>query len=149
VERLRAGIAALQAKGERITAESLKRITRELEPGFAGLSFEVIRRNSHAYELYRVSADAFKTPSTGDLKPSRRSRRRARVSGRLARSGYNPLQRFDKRDLTRRIRALQAELQAEQLRHAALAQERQTLLARILRLETELILRQTGSLADE
>src|SRR5688500_7244717 len=56
VERLRAGIAALQATGQKITAESLKQITRELEPGFAGLSFQVIRRNPRAYALYREAA---------------------------------------------------------------------------------------------
>ena len=45
VERLRAGIAALQATGRKITAESHKQVTHDLEPGFAGLSFQVIRRN--------------------------------------------------------------------------------------------------------
>jgi hypothetical protein len=64
VERLRAGIAALQATGQKITAESLKQITRELEPGFAGLSFQVIRRNPRAYAVYREAADAFAVPNT-------------------------------------------------------------------------------------
>ena len=36
----------------KITAESLKQVTRELEPGFAGVSFQVIRRNPRAYALY-------------------------------------------------------------------------------------------------
>src|SRR5438876_11690902 len=48
VERIGAGIAALRAGGQKITAESLKQATRELEPGFAGLSFQVIRRNALA-----------------------------------------------------------------------------------------------------
>ena len=61
VERLRAGIAALQANGQKITAESIKQITRDLEPGFAGLSFKVVRRNASAYALYRDAADAFST----------------------------------------------------------------------------------------
>ena len=30
--------------------------TRELEPGFAGLSFQMIRRNPRAYALYRDAA---------------------------------------------------------------------------------------------
>jgi hypothetical protein len=64
VERLRAGITALQARGQKITAETLKQITCELEPGFAGLSFQVIRRNPRAYALYREAADAFTTPSS-------------------------------------------------------------------------------------
>jgi Putative ATPase subunit of terminase (gpP-like) len=59
VERLRAGIAALQEDGKKITAESLRQVTRDLEPGFAGLSFQAIRRNPRAYALYRESASAF------------------------------------------------------------------------------------------
>ena len=53
VERTSAGIAALRTGDQKITAESLKQATRELESGFAGLSFQVIRRNPRAYELYR------------------------------------------------------------------------------------------------
>ena len=51
VQRTSAGIAALRTDGRKITAESLKQATRELEPGFAGLSFQVIRRNPRAYAL--------------------------------------------------------------------------------------------------
>ena len=52
VERLRAGLVALQASGRKITAESIKQATRDLEPGFAGLSFQVIRlSNSAMYGL--------------------------------------------------------------------------------------------------
>src|SRR6202521_2932182 len=57
VERISAGIAALRAGGKKITVETLKEATRELEPGFAGLSFQVIRRNPRAYALYREAAD--------------------------------------------------------------------------------------------
>jgi hypothetical protein len=42
VQRIRAGISALQASDRSITAESLKQVTRELEPGFPGLSFQVV-----------------------------------------------------------------------------------------------------------
>src|SRR6266545_6245395 len=66
VERIRAGIAALLATDQKITAESLKQVTRELEPGFAGLSFQVIRRNQLAYALYREAADAFSAPAPPD-----------------------------------------------------------------------------------
>ena len=66
VERTNAGIAALRAGGQKITAESLKQATRELEPGFAGLSFQVIRRNPRAYALYREAADAFSAPAADD-----------------------------------------------------------------------------------
>ena len=69
VERLRAGIAGLRAAEQKITAESLKRVTRELEPGFAGLSFQVIRRNPRAYELYRGAASAFSAPTTPGEQP--------------------------------------------------------------------------------
>ncbi|MBV9168482.1 MAG: hypothetical protein JOZ81_00170 [Chloroflexi bacterium] len=55
---MKAGIAALQASGRKITAESIKQATRDLEPGFAGLSFQLIRRNARAYALYREAADA-------------------------------------------------------------------------------------------
>lgn len=64
VERMSAGIAALRAGGQKITAESLKQATRELEPGFAGLSFQVIRRNPRAYALYREAP----TPSPCQLR---------------------------------------------------------------------------------
>jgi hypothetical protein len=53
VERIRASVALLQATGRKITAESLKQITRELEPGFAGLSFQVIRSVNGQQDLNR------------------------------------------------------------------------------------------------
>jgi hypothetical protein len=80
VERIRAGVAALQATGSKMTAESSKPVTRDLEPGFSGLSFQVIRRNARAYALYREAADAFSAEPTSDRKPRRRRRRRARVT---------------------------------------------------------------------
>ena len=87
LERMRAGIAALQAGGQKITAESLKQVTRELEPGFAGLSFQVIRRNPRAYELFRKVADAFTTQPTDDDKRHVRRQRRHRTP----RASYDPL----------------------------------------------------------
>src|SRR5712691_10382948 len=97
VERIRAGIAALRAGGQKITAESLKQATRELEPGFAGLSFQVIRRNARAYALYREAADAFSEQAEADTQPHVRRRRRGRrADSRAHRSSYDPLQRFDK-----------------------------------------------------
>jgi hypothetical protein len=138
VDRIRAAIAALKAGGQKITAESLKQVTRDLEPGFAGLSFQVIRRNPRAYALYREAADAFTSPRVADdQRPAKRRRRRSR---RAPRSSYDPLQRFDKRELVHRIRALEQELNAEQERRAALAYDQQALRAKILRLETEVIL---------
>ena len=77
VERMKAGIAALQASGRKITAESIKEVTRELEPGFAGLSFQVIRRNARAYAIYREAADAFSGVLPTERR--RRSRRRQRI----------------------------------------------------------------------
>jgi hypothetical protein len=138
VERLRAGIAALQATGQKITAESLKQVTRELEPGFAGLSFQVIRRNPRAYALYREAADAFteSPPPEGH----RRKRRARRASQRPPHAAYDPLQRLDTRDLVRRIRTLEEELETERQRRGALAYDQQALRAKLLRLETEIIL---------
>lgn len=139
VERLRAGIAALQTAGQKITAESLKQVTRELEPGFAGLSFQVIRRNPRAYALYREAADAFTASPTPD--DQRRQRRRARrTSARTPHASYDPLQRLDKHDLIRRIRTLEEELATERQRRGALAYDQQAVRAKLLRLETEIIL---------
>jgi hypothetical protein len=143
VERMKAGIAALQASGRKITAESIKEVTRELEPGFAGLSFQVIRRNARAYALYRDAADAFAVKPAAGRRVRTRRRRRIRASDRGPWSSYDPLQRLDKRDLVHRIRALEQELESERQRRGALAYDQQALLARILRLETEIILLQT------
>lgn len=143
VERMRDGIAALQTAGQKITCESLKQVTRELEPGFAGLSFQVIRRNPRAYELYRAAATAFSTPTTSESNlRGRRQRRARRSSRRTPRSSYDPLQRLDKRDLVRRIRTLEQQLESEQQSRGALAYDQQAMRARILRLETEIILLQ-------
>jgi hypothetical protein len=110
VQRVRTGIEALQASGRKITAESIKQVTRELEPGFSGLSFQVIRRNARAYALYREAADAFNAEPIGNLKRRRRRRRRNRGSGQGPGPTYDPLQRFDKRDLVHRIRTLESEV---------------------------------------
>ena len=140
VERLRAGIAALRAAEQKITAESLKQVTRELEPGFAGLSFQVIRRNPRAYELYREAASAFRAPATPDDQRRGKPRRARRGARRTPRSSYDQLQRLDKRDLVGRIRTLEKELANERQQRGALAYDQQTLLTKIVRLETEIIL---------
>jgi hypothetical protein len=140
VERIRAGIAALRASDQKITAESLKQITRELEPGFAGLSFQVIRRNPRAYQLYREAASAFTASVTPDDQPRRKRRRARRGATRTPRSSYDPLQGLDKRHLVERIRMLEQDLATERQQRGALAYDQQTLLARIVRLETEIIL---------
>ncbi len=142
VERMRAGIAALRAADQRITAESLKQVTRELEPGFAGLSFQVIRRNPRAYQLYREAASAFSAPATRDDQRRGKPRRARRRATRTPRSSYDPLQRLDKRDLVRRIRTLEQELETERRQRGVLAFDQQAVRARILRLETEIILLQ-------
>ncbi len=142
VERIRAGIAALRAGGQKITAESLKQATRELEPGFAGLSFQVIRRNPRAYALYREVADAFAVPAANDKPRARRRRRRHGAGGRTPRSSYDPLQRLDKKELVQRIRSLEMDLDTERHRRGALAYDQQALLAKVIRLETEIILLQ-------
>jgi hypothetical protein len=141
VERTSAGIAALRAGGQKITAESLKQATRELESGFAGLSFQVIRRNPRAYALYREAADAFSEQAVADKQPRGRRRRRVRgADGRLRRSSYDPLQRLDKKELVQRIRSVEVELDVERQRRSALAYDQQALLARLIRLGTEIIL---------
>lgn len=140
LDRIRAGVEALQATGRKITAESIKQVTRDLEPGFAGLSFQVIRRNARAYTLYREAADAFSAEPTPGRKQRRRRRRQARASDHLPRSSYDPLQRLDKRDLVQRIRTLERELDTERRQRGALAYDQQTLRAKVLRLETDIVL---------
>jgi hypothetical protein len=142
VERLRAGIAALRSVDQKITAESLRQVTRELEPGFAGLSFQVIRRNPRAYELYREAADAFTMQTVPGNNKKSAKRRRTRGATRTPHASYDPLQGLDKRDLVRRIRTLECELETERKRRNVLAYDEQVLLAKILRLETEIILLQ-------
>jgi hypothetical protein len=142
VERLRAGIAALRAADQKITAESLRQITREVEPGFAGLSFQVIRRNPRAYALYREAASAFSAPATPGDQPRGTRRRARRGTTRTPRSSYDPLQGLDKRALVGRIRTLEQDVAIERQQRGALAYDQQTLLARIVRLETEIILLQ-------
>jgi len=149
VERMRAGIAALRATDQKITAESLKQVTRELEPGFAGLSFQVIRRNPRAYALYREAAAAFTAQPTPANKNPVRRRRRTPGTGRTPRSSYDPLQRLGKRDLVVRIRTLEQELDTERQRRGALAYDQQALRAKMLRLETELILREAERSRDQ
>jgi hypothetical protein len=114
-----------------------------LEPGFAGLSFQVIRRNKRAYALYRDAADAFSDQAVADKQPRARRRRRIRGGGgRTPRSSYDPLQRFDKKELVQRIRSVEVELDAERQKRSALAYDQQALLAKMIRLETEIILLQ-------
>jgi hypothetical protein len=139
VDRIRAGVAALQSTGRKITAESIKQVTRDLEPGFAGLSFQVIRRNPRAYAVYREAADAFAGQTAPGTRMHRGRRLRHRTS-REPRSSYDPLQRLDKRQLVQRIRALEHALDAERRQRGALAYDQQALRARMLRLETELVL---------
>jgi len=145
VERTRAGIAVLQAAGQRITAESLKQATRELEPGFAGVSFQTIRRNPRAYALYRDTAEAFRDPPSGGSDRRRRKpnrQRRRKTEDRTTRALYDPLEGYDKRALVKRIRLLEADHEAERVGRQTLAFDRQVLLRRILELETQVILLQ-------
>jgi hypothetical protein len=140
VERTRVGVAALRATGRKITAESLKQVTRDLEPGFSGLSFQVIRRNARAYALYREAADAFRPEAPLARKQRRKRRRRNRASDQEPSSSYDPLQRLDKSDLVQRIRTLERELDTERRLRGALAYDQQVVLAKLVRMETEIIL---------
>jgi len=143
VDRLAAGVAALRATGKKVTAESIKQITRDLEPGFAGLSFQVIRRNPRAYGLYREAADAFASPPTPKKTLRKKRRRRtAETKVRSPHSSYDPLHRLDKRDLVLRIRLLEQDLETVRQRRGALAYDQQAMRAKMLRLETEIILLQ-------
>ena len=86
-------------------------------------------------------ADAFSAPPTPDGKQHRKRRRRAgRLLRQEPRSSYDPLQRLDKRDLALRIRNLERELDTERRLRGALAYDQQALRAKLLRLETEIVL---------
>jgi hypothetical protein len=101
----------------------------------------VIRRNPTAYALYREAAEAFLAPArakASSLKERRRSRSRA--GRRVARAAYDPLESRPKKELVRRIRSREHELEAERQQHAALAYDKQSLLARLLRVETDNVL---------
>jgi len=103
----------------------------------------VIRRNARAYALYREAADAFSEQVVVDNKTRARRRRRVRgADGRARRSSYDPLQRFDKKELVQRIRSVEVELENERQKRSALAYDQQALLAKMIRLETEIILLQ-------
>jgi hypothetical protein len=140
VERTRGAILMLQARDEKVTADSLKRASRELEPGFAGLSFQVIRRNPAAYALYREAADAFAAPARVKTTSRRKRRRAATRGGRVPRAACDPLESRSKKELVRGIRSLEVAFEAERQRHAALAYDKQALLARLLRTETDNVL---------
>ena len=141
VERTRTAIQALLAQGTKVTAESIKQASRELEPGFTGLSFQVIRRNPAAYALYREADAAFLAPAREKASSSKQRRRaRGRAGRRVPRAAYDALESRPKKQLVRRVRSLEHELEAERQRHAALAYDKQTLLARLLRVETDNVL---------
>jgi hypothetical protein len=146
VDRVQAGIRALQAAGQKITSESLKTITCELEPGFSGVSFQVIRRNERAYDLYRQTAAAFAERSK--FETGARSRTRRWKHSR--RAPHDPLQRLEKRELVRRVRDLELELRSEREQRGRLGYDEQLLRAKILRLDTEIILLRSdpGNMSD-
>src|SRR5215831_8270243 len=104
---------------EKVTADSVKQASRELEPGFAGLSFQVIRRNPAAYALYREAADAFAAPARVKTTSRRKRRRAATRGGRVPRATYDPLESRSKKELVRRVRSLEVALDAERQQRAA------------------------------
>jgi hypothetical protein len=122
VMRLITGITALRAAGHKVTVESIKHATRDLEPGFAGLSFQVIRRNARVYSVYCEAADAFTSSATPKRK-LRRSRTRGPngISTRSPGSSYDPLEGLGKRALVLPIRTLERELETERQLRTSLA----------------------------
>ena len=78
---------------------------------------------------------------TAHVRPVRHATTGRRV-GADARHAVDQLQRLDNRDLVHRIRALERELETERRNRAALAYDQQALRAKLLRLETEIILLQ-------
>jgi len=72
---------------------------------------------------------------------SRRKIRRAATRGpRIPRAKYDPLESRSKKELVRRVRSLERELETERQRLASLAYDKQALLAQFLRTETDNLL---------
>ena len=93
------------------------------------------------------AADAFSVPAADDAQPRAKRRRRRRVpgaGGRTLHSSYDALQRFEKKELVRAFVQwrLNWTLGAERQKRSALAYDQQVLLAKMIRLETEIILLQ-------
>ena len=141
VERLRAGIAALRAADQKITAESLKQVTRELEPGFAGPQLPGDPPEPTRLRTLPRSRRRLQRTADTDRTATREATAAALEAPSLTpRSSYDPLQRLDKRDLVQRIRNLERELDIDRRLRGALAYDQQVALSKILRLETELLL---------
>ena len=115
-----------------------------MEPGFAGLSFQVIRRNPRAYALYREAADAFTAPAVADEQP--RAKRRgdgvlqALAAERLARPTTHSSASTKKSSSADSFSGDGTGRRAP--KRSALAYDQQALLAKMIRLETEIILLQ-------
>lgn len=86
LDRLRAGIAALTARGDPVAAKTIERET--------GLTFQTIRRNEEAYRLFCEHADYFRNgkPAGGRGKPSRSVSSNGRV-GQIGQTGSHLLRR--------------------------------------------------------
>jgi hypothetical protein len=122
VERVRQGIATLQAAARPITAQALREV--------AGLDMTAIRRNPEAYALFRESSAFLQ----------RQSGRSARPAGPGEPVSADPLAHYPKQRLVRMIRELQEVLAAREAlegQYRALLQEHARCALAIERLQEE------------
>jgi hypothetical protein len=89
---------------------------------------------------YRDAADAFSAKSTSETKECKRGRRRAEDRAKNPARHMTPYSGSTNGILCSAFEQMEGELDAEQRRRGALAYDQQALRARILRLETEIIL---------
>jgi hypothetical protein len=125
VERVRQGIATLQAAARPVTAQALREV--------AGLDMTAIRRNPEAYALFRESSAFLQ-------RQSKRGGRGGRSAGLGAPVSADPLARYPKQRLIRLIRELQEALAAREAlegQYRALLQEHARCALTIERLREE------------
>jgi hypothetical protein len=91
VARLQAGVQAIQGRRELVTARTIERET--------GLRFKTIQRNAVAYELYKATAEVFRTG------PRRRSTSGRRVRASAPSPIRDALLAYKKPQLAARLRA--------------------------------------------
>jgi hypothetical protein len=138
VDRLRAGIAVLTARGDPVAAKTIERETR--------LTFQTIRRNDEAYGLFCEYADSFRSnkPGGGRGMPARRSTARRGANRNTVKRvpsarPRDPLLGYTKQKLVDRSRALEQRIaQLEGLLGRRGAREQQ-LEAENMQLRAELV----------
>lgn len=107
VERLRAAIAALNAKKQAITVQSIY--------DECGLRYAAIHRNQEALAVFRANSTHLNTKK-------KRTRRKGNTNGEGAPAPRDPLLNYNKPQLVARLRVVQQQLQNLERQLATLAE---------------------------